>query len=114
MHVDYITIPGADIDTLTNAFILDYVDKPHSRALDVVIVAGYNDLVAGCTKQQLMDRFYKFTTTVRNAVAVDSQEQNTVAVGDIMYAPQLTWLADNGPLPSNHKGNMIVQVEWLN
>ena len=114
MHVDYITIPGAKIDTLTNAFILDYVDKPHSRALDVVLVAGYNDLISGCTKQQLMDRFYRFTTTVMNAVTDNTQESNTVAVGDIMYAPQLTWFADNGPLPSNHQGNMIDQVEWLN
>ena len=72
MHVDYITIPGANIETLTNAFILDYVDKPRSRALDVVIVAGYNDLVSGCTKQQLMDRFYRFTTTVMRAVADNS------------------------------------------
>ena len=35
---DYITIPGASIDTLSNAFRLDYVEKTYSRQMDVVIV----------------------------------------------------------------------------
>ena len=114
MHVDYITIPGANIDTLTNAYIVDYVDKPHSRPMDVVLVAGYNDLVAGCTNQELMRKFRKFTTTVMHARSSNTAEVNTVAVGDIMYAPQLTWFADNGPLPSNHRGNKLNQIELLN
>ena len=31
MHVDYVTIPGGDLDTLTNAFRLDYVARMHDR-----------------------------------------------------------------------------------
>ena len=47
MHVDYITIPGGDIETLTNAFRLDYVDRPHNKLLDFHFVGGYNDMVEG-------------------------------------------------------------------
>ena len=114
MHVDYITIPGAKVDTLTNAFSLDYVSKPHPRAIDVVLVAGYNDLLAGCSKQELMNSFLRFTTTVMNAGPTDPAQRNTVVVSDLMYAPQLTWFEDNGHLPSNHPGNRIYELEWLN
>ena len=115
LHVDYITIPGANIDTLTNAFVIDYVAKPNARRpMDVVLVAGYNDLVAGCSNQDIMRKFRRFTDTVMNARPSVKTEKNTVVVGDIMYAPQLTWFADNGPLPSNHKGNKLRQIELLN
>ena len=114
MHVDYITIPGAKIETLINAFCLDYVTRPHPRALDVVLVAGYNDLLAGSSKQELMTSFAKFTATVLNARPANSELRNTVVVGELMYAPQLTWFDDNGPLPPNHGGNKLYQLEWLN
>ena len=114
MHVDYVTIPGAKIDTLINAFSLDYIVKPHPRPIDVVLVAGYNDLLAGCSKQDLMNSFLRFTTTVMSAGPSNSVEKNTVVVGDLMYAPQLSWFTDNGPLPSNHRGNMVDQIDWLN
>ena len=110
MHVDYITIPGAKINALINAFYLDYVAKPHPRALDVVLVAGYNDLLAGCSKQELMNSFARFTSTVMDAGSADSGVKNTVVVGDLMYAPQLTWFEDNGPVPPNHR----YEMEWLN
>ena len=114
MHVDYITIPGAKIDTLTNAFCLDYVSKPHPRALDVVLVAGCNDLLAGRSKQEIMNSFTRFTTSVMNAGPPNSEVKNTVVVGELMYAPQLTWFNDNGPLPPNHGGNKLYDIEWLN
>ena len=40
--------------------------------------------------------------------------KNTVVVGELMYAPQLTWFNDNGPLPPNHGGNKLYDIEWLN
>ena len=43
--MDYITIPGADIETILNALRLDYVEKFPAKPLDVAVVAGYHDLV---------------------------------------------------------------------
>ena len=114
MHCDYISIPGATIDTLSQAFRLDYVEKIHSRPLDVVLVAGYNDIVIGRSRESIMDSFLRFTNVVKNAGSTLHQENNTVAVSDFMYAPQFSWFPDNGPLPSNHQGNQIEKLHWLN
>ena len=114
MHCDYISIPGATIDTLTHAFRLDYVEKVHPKPLDVVIVAGYNDMINGYTRQSIMDSFSRFTDYVKMAGSEHHGQTNTVAVSNLMYAPQLSWFPDNGPLPYNHKGNQLEKIHWLN
>ena len=114
MHVDYITIPGASIDTLSRAFRLDYIDKNHPKPLDVVLVAGYNDIIKGQTKQNIMNSFLKFTDLVKSAGSSLYQESNTVVVSDLMYAPQLSWFPDDGKIHSNHRGNQVEKLNWLN
>lgn len=111
MHVEYITIPGADIKTLTNAFRLDYIARAHQQPLDVVLVAGYNDLIAGSTKHDIETRYKDFSIAVKNAGPAN---QNTVVIGDLMYVPKLSWFLDNGPLPVDHQGNIIDKIYWLN
>ena len=44
-HVDYVTIQGGLIPDLLHAFRLDY--SRFSRPMDVVMVAGYADLLFG-------------------------------------------------------------------
>ena len=113
MHCDYISIPGAIIDDLTHAFRLDYVEKVHPKPLDVVIVAGYNDMVNGYSRQSIMESFTRFADYVKMA-GIQHGMKNTVAVSNIMYAPQLSWFPDNGPLPRNHQGNQVEKIDWLN
>ena len=48
LHVDYISIAEADIRTLKNAFRAEYLDNsPSSKPMDVVLVAGYVDIMNG-------------------------------------------------------------------
>ena len=44
-----------------------------------------------------MNSFARFTSTVMDAGSAVSGVKNTVVVGDLIYAPQLTWFEDNGP-----------------
>ena len=113
MHVDYISIPGASIDTLTHAFRLDYVEKVHQKSLDVVLVASYNDIVMGYSRHKIMESFTRFADYVKMA-GIHHGKTNTVAVSNLMYAPQLSWFPDNGPLPHNHQGNQVEKIDWLN
>ena len=52
LHSDYLTISGASIHTLTNAFRIEYLG--HGRPLDVCVVAGYNDLVRNYDREYIM------------------------------------------------------------
>ena len=47
MHVDYLTIPGANLQTLTAAFRAEYSARPLEKPLDAVLVAGYVDISEG-------------------------------------------------------------------
>ena len=38
---------------------------------------------------------------------------NTLAVASLMYPPQLSWFADNGPEPQNFQ-NQLEKIDWLN
>ena len=112
MHADYITIPGGDLDTLTNAFRLDYVARTHDRPLDVCVVAGYNDLVKGYTRDKIDHSFQKMVDMVKQAGPAPLT--NTVAIATFMYPPQLAWLPDNDPLPYPDYRNNKSKIDWLN
>ena len=111
MHTDYITIPGADIDTLSNAFRLEYGQNV-SRPLDVVLVAGYNDLALERSSREIMRSFQNFADIVLNCGS--GTDTNTVAICNMMYPPQIAWFPDDGPLPVNHGGNNLFRIEWIN
>ena len=114
IHVDYVTIPGADITTIANAFRLDYVEKPQRRPLDVAIVAGYNDLIAGNSRNYIMEQLSNLTDLVKLAGLRLRTEPNTVAVSTLMYPPKLAWFTDNGPVPYPGYVNHIDKIDWLN
>ena len=114
-HVDYMTIPGATIETLTHAFRLDYMDKVHSKPLDVVLVAGYNDLVSGLARDEVNYKFQQFCDLVKLiGIRQNPNNPNTVAVATLMYPPQLAWFPNNGPYPSNEYRNQKEKIDWLN
>ena len=115
IHVDYITIPGGDIRTLTHAFWLDYVDRPQKKPLDVAIVAGYNDLVVGNSRYDIKDSLTKLTDLVKVAgLSLHPDKPNTVAISTLMYPPQLAWFPDNGQVPYHGYVNQKEKLEWLN
>ena len=115
MHVDYITIAGADIRTLGHAFKLDYLDMSQARLLDVVMVAGYNDLVAGNSRNTIIDHFRAFTDLVKLAgLELHPDKPNSVAVSTLMHPPQLSWFPDNGRFPYPEYRNQKEKIDWLN
>ena len=112
MHVDYLSIPGANLETLTAAFKYEYHDKPFNKPLDVVLIGGYNDIREGSSRTVIMERFRSFCDAVLSVAPKD--EVNTVAVSDLMYPPSLAWFPDDGQLPHSHNGNLLHILEWLN
>ena len=88
LHSDYVTISGAYIEDLYHAFRLDYEVTGQRRPLDVVMVAGYNDLVRGHSREFMMDGYRQFTKV---AMDIGSQAHpgvcNTVAISTLMFPP---------------------------
>ena len=114
-HVDYVTIPGATIETLTHAFRLDYLDKVHHKPLDVVLVGGYNEFIKGLTRDQINYKFPQFCDLVKLiGIRHNPDNPNTVAVATLMYPPQLAWFPDNGPYPTPDYVNQREKIDWLN
>ena len=114
MHVDYITIPGATLDVLVHAFRLDYEQLLGGKGLDVVIVAGYNDLVRDYGREYIMAGFQELGRIVMDQSSRFHPEvPNTFAIVHFIYPPQLAWFPDNGPEPTNYV-NKKEKLDWLN
>ena len=109
-HTDYITIPGATLETLLHAFKQDYATHP--RPMDVYLVAGYNDLVQGHSRDYILDWIKYFVEYVLKLPPKDNSP-NTITIGTFFYPPQLAWFKDNGPEPPNYH-NQKDKLNWLN
>ena len=114
MHVDYVTIAGGFIPDLFHAFRLDYELIAHTKPLDVVLVAGYSDLVHGYGRDFILKGYKEFTETVLNIGRQQNPNTpNTVAVASLMYPPKLSWFSDNGPEPYGYQ-NQISKIDYIN
>ena len=114
MHCDYITIPGACMDTLFDAFRMDCAILPPDKPIDVVLVMGYNDLVKGHSRHFMMECFNCFSNYVFELARKHHPDTpNTVAIASMMYPPQLAWFYDNGIEPANYV-NEMEKINWLN
>lgn len=112
-HIDYLTIAGARISALLNAFQIEYVVNPPPRDLDVVLIAGYADIVDGYARDYIIEKMYNFAELVMNNPASPGGK-NTFAVGSLFYPPQVAWLADNGPYPTENYVDNKENIDWIN
>ena len=80
--------------------------------MDVVIIAGYNNLLRNQGRDVIFDTFKKFGEYVRQ-LANEDNSCNTVTVCSLLYPPQLAWFADDGPEPENYR-NQIEKINWIN
>ena len=112
IHIDYITIERADIRTLLHAFRHDYIDRPAKKALDVVLIAGYFDMLAGHSRDYIIEKIQEFSDTVK--LAGEDSELNTFVTATLMYPPCLAWFGDNGPYPASGYINQRSKIDWLN
>lgn len=117
LHIDYLSIAEADIRTLKNAFRAEYVDNPPTlKPMDVVIVAGYEDIAYGFERNYIMDKLYEFAEMVMDRTRLQQNnrnEANSFAVASLMYPPQLSWFYDDGPPPADYTDNKA-KIDWLN
>ena len=65
--------------------------------LDVTVVAGYNDLVKGHTRDFILEKLYKLSDLVLDAES--GLDKNTIAIATFMYPPQLAWFSHYGRIP---------------
>ena len=92
--MDYVTIKGGFIPDLYHAFKLDYSTFP--RPMDVVMVAGYADLVYGYGREYIMDGYKEFANSVINIGKEQHPDTNNkVAIARLMYPSKLSWFRDN-------------------
>ena len=117
VHIDYLTIAGGDIKTLIDAFRLEYLDNPPSqKPLDVVMVAGHEDLIEGHPRSYIIHQFHTFSHMIMGEAReqnLSPRRANSVAIASLMYPPQLAWLPDNGPTPYSGYVNNWEKITWL-
>ena len=112
VHVDYVTIPGSKVEDLQQAFRLEY--ERETRGIDILLVAGLNNLVKGDRVEELFTKFGYFRDLVEwQATKYHPAVKNTFAVATLLYAPQLCWFADDGPPPSPTYRNRLQEMQWL-
>ena len=112
-HCDYITIAGACIEDLVLAFRLEYGKTNLSRPLDVVLVAGYEDIIRGHSREFIEQGMKEFASAVKDQGSQHKESPNTIAIANLMYSPGLAWYPDNGPQPPRYR-NQMEKIHWLN
>ena len=118
-HIEYITIPGAKIIDLVEAWKIEYFQE--RRPMDVLVVAGLNNLVQGYKPDSLLrDYDYMVQTVMHQAKKFHPEVLNTCAIATLYYPPQLCWFPDQGMCPPgyvNHLDDMWYlnhEIERLN
>ena len=96
VHLDYVTIPGATVEQLQHAFEVQYrvIDLP----LDVILVAGYNNILRNESLETIMSRYSVFKKHVIN-MSCSGGRMNSFAIATLPYPPRLTRLRDDPYFP---------------
>lgn len=111
VHADYITIKGGTLPDLLHAFKQQYSNP--KKPLDVVIVAGYTDILQNFSRDYILWGFKEFAATVLGTEEHPNPVKNTLAVSTLMYPPRLCWFEANGPVPFRYQ-NHLEKFDWLN
>ena len=114
IHVDYLTIPEGCLEDLVHAFRLEYELLNHVKPLDVLVVAGYNDLLQNKSRHFIMEGYKHLAQLVYN-LGKDRHPgaTNSFAVASLLYPPRLSWFPDNGATP-RYLTNNLEKIDWLN
>jgi hypothetical protein len=110
-HVDWLTIPGAQIEDLIYAWRLDYHREP--RPMRILLVAGLNDLIKGGGFQSIKDEIKRFKINIDHQNRYHPGQHNRFSVATILNPPKLCWFPDNGTPPPGHN-NRLVELSQIN
>ena len=82
--------------------------------MDIIIVAGLNNIIHGQSPESIMRDFDHFVQVVKHQGYKHHPEtKNTCAIATLFYPPQLCWLPDRGPCPPDFN-NKYEDMMWLN
>ena len=88
VHIEYITIPNARINELTVAFEIQYLEDP--RPMDVILVAGIENLVKGYQKDSLMKAYKHLVDLVKwQEEKFHPDVENSCGIATLYYPPQV-------------------------
>jgi hypothetical protein len=113
-HVDWLTIPGAKIESLLHAWKIDY--HRQTRPMRILLVAGLNDLIKGGTFESITQQIKRFKVNVDHQVHYHPAKPNSFAVAPLLPAPKLVWFSDNGPTSPGYVDRQaeVNQInEWI-
>ena len=112
IHVDWITVPGATVDTLCDAWRLDY--SKAKRPMRIMLVAGLNDLLKGGDKHSFIEAVegFKINIDAQNKYHT-SGGKNEFCVAPLMNPPKVCWFPDNGEEPPNYN-NRLLEIASIN
>ena len=90
LHIDHLECPGATVRELHHAFISEY--DGFWRPVDVMLIAGLNNVLRGQPAQAIIDEMKKFKTYVEN-MGRDKDgmmgEKSSFAICTLLFPPKL-------------------------
>ena len=112
-HIEYVTIPGGHIQDLELAWKVDY--QFERRPMDVILVAGLNNVARGESETEIMKHIESFANAVEDQTQqFHLNKASTFTVATFIFPPKLTWFSGNGPLPYKNKMNKLTTIASIN
>ena len=116
IHIDWLTIPGATVDELCDAWRLDY--HKESQPMRIMLASGLNDLLRGGDKTSFIEavKGFKINIDAQNKYHSNGLK-NEFCVAPVMNPPKLCWFPDNGQEPPNYENRLVEIAEmndWIN
>ena len=113
MHIDWVTIPGAVLADLIQAWSIDY--KREKTPMRILVVAGLNDLLRGGDRVSVMAALRQFREVVAANNHYHPGTPNKFAVAPLLIPPRLGWYEDNPPPgPPTSYVNRLNDIQMLN
>lgn len=111
-HVDWICIPGARINTLTEAWEIEYINE--KKPMDVILIGGLENVKKGKSGPSIVNAFKHFIDLVQwQGEHFHPDNPNTCTIGTLIYPPQMCWFSDDEQVPSTFH-NQFRNIRWLN
>lgn len=112
IHIDWVTSPGATIQSLRTMWRHDYGDE--RKPQDIVVIAGLNN-IKNEDADKIMKRIKDFTNEVmEQSVKLHHPNPSTISFATLIYPPQFCWFPADGPEPYDGYVNKLAMMRALN